>query len=137
MELDFTFVCDYADAGAKLHALGIGFDTIYAPTVPAVHPNFHLVMQFRASIAEAGRKDVEVRLIDADGRDVVPPLSGAMEVPTPPPGALNTSSRVVVGFAGIQFPAYGQYALRVVLQGNEVKRLSIRVAPPPTTATAD
>ena len=134
MVIDFAFVCDYADSGNKLNALGIGFDTIYAPNIPCVHPNFHLVVQLRSSIAEAGRKDVEVRLIDADGKDVIPQLSASMEVPQPPPGALDTHGRLVVGFAGVQFPAYGQYALHVVVQGNEMVRIPIRVAQPPTTA---
>jgi hypothetical protein len=133
MTLDFAFVCDYADSVGKLSALGIGFDTIFAGNIPCVHPNFHLVMQLRASVAEVGRKDVEVRLIDADGKDVVPPLSGPMEVPQPPPGALDTQSRLVVGFAGTQFPAYGQYALHVIVQGNEMVRIPIRVAQPPIT----
>lgn len=133
MVVDFAFVCDYADSGNKLAALGIGFDTIYAPQVPCIHPNFHLVLQLRSSVAEAGRKDVGIRLIDADGKDVIPPLSATMEVPPPPPGALDTHGRLVVGFGGIQFPAYGQYALHVVVQGNEVARMPIRVAQSPTT----
>jgi len=133
MVKDFAFICDYAESGNKLGALGIGFDTIYAPQVPCVHPNFHLVMQLRSSVAEAGQKDVEVRLIDADGKDVIPPLSAPMEVPQPPPGAMDTQARLVVGFGGVCFPAYGQYALHVVVQGNEMVRIPIRVAQPPTT----
>ena len=133
MDIDFAFVCDYAEASAKLGALGIGFDTIYAPKVPCVHPSFHFVMQLRASIAEAGPKDVGVRLIDADGKDVTPPLSATMELQPPPPGALDTQGRLVVGFNGVRFPAYGQYAMHVVVQGHEMVRIPIRVAQPPTT----
>ena len=133
MVVDFAFICDYAESGNKLGALGIGFDTIYAPQVPCAHPNFHLVLQLRSSVAEAGRKDVSVSLIDADGKDVIPPLSATMEVPQPPPGALETNARLVVGFAGVQFPAYGQYTLHVVVQGQEMVRIPIRVAQPPTT----
>lgn len=131
--VDFAFICDYAEAGNKLGALGIGFDTIYAAEVPCVHPNFHLVLQLRASIAEVGRKDVQISLVDADGRDVVDPLSGNLEVAQAPPGTLDTTARLVVGFAGVQFPAYGQYALHVVIQGNEMVRIPMRVAQPPAT----
>ena len=133
MVIDFAFVCDYADSGNKLSALGIGFDTIYAQEVPCRHPSFHLVAQLRASVAEAGRKDVNIRLIDADGKDVIPPISAGMEVPQPPPGALEAVGRLVVGFGGIKFTAYGQYALHVVVQGNEMVRIPIRVAQPPAT----
>ena len=133
MDVDFAFICDYADSGNKISALGIGFDTIYTSKVPCVHPSFHLVVQLRASIAEAGRKDVEVRLIDADGKDVTKKLSATMEVPEPAPGAVDTHGRLVVGFGGVKFAAYGQYALHVVVQGNEMVRIPIRVAQPPTT----
>ena len=40
MRLDFAFLCDYADASGKVHALGIGVDNIYAPQVPARHQQF-------------------------------------------------------------------------------------------------
>ena len=79
-------------------------------------------------------KDVKVILIDADGKDVIPPLPADMEITQPPPGALESQGRLVVGFAGVQFPAYGQYALHVVVQGNEMVHIPIRVAQPPATA---
>lgn len=90
-------------------------------------------MQLRSSVAEAGLKDVAIRLIDADGKDTIPPLSAKMEVPRPPSGAIDTQGRLVVGFAGIEFPAYGQYALHVAVQGNEMVRIPIRVTQPPIT----
>ncbi|MBI2843892.1 MAG: hypothetical protein HYX78_10875 [Armatimonadetes bacterium] len=133
MDVDFAFICDYAEPGNKISALGIGFDTIYSPQVPCVHPSFHLVAQFRASIAEAGSKDIEIRLIDADGRDVIPRFKGKLNVPQPPSGALDTVGKLVVGFAGVRFPDYGQYALHVVVQGNEKVRIPLRVAQPPAT----
>ena len=43
MNLDFAFICDYAEVSGKINALGIGFDTIYSPKVPAKHPLFFLV----------------------------------------------------------------------------------------------
>ncbi|HPP75972.1 MAG TPA: hypothetical protein PLU88_12695 [Armatimonadota bacterium] len=133
MQLEFAFICDYAEPGEKISALGIGFDTIYATRVPFIHPNFHLVAQFRASIAEAGNKELAIRLIDADGKDVVPPFNGILNIPQPQPGEVDTSGKLVVGFGGVQFNSYGQYALHVVVQGNEVVRIPIRVAQPPST----
>lgn len=134
MVVDYAFICDYADQGSKLGALGIGFDTIYAQQVPCVHPSFHLVLQLRSSAAEAGTKDVRVSLIDADGKDVIPPLSVSMEIPQPPPGTVDAHGRLVAHFAGVKFAEYGQYALHVTLQGSEIVRIPIRVAQPPTTA---
>lgn len=134
MNVDFAFVCDYAEPGNKVSALGIGFDTIFASQVPCALAMFHLVLQLRVSIAEVGHKDVEVRLIDADGKDVVSPVTTSLDIPEAAPGALDNTGKLVVGFAGVAFPSYGHYALHVVVQGHEMARIPIRVAQPPTTA---
>ena len=133
MNIDFAFVCDYADPMGKLGALGIGFDTIYASEVPCVHPSFHFVMQIRGSTAEAGSKAVTISLIDADGKEIVAPVSPTVELPEPLPGAVDSYARLVVAFNGIPFCAHGQYALHVVVQGHEMVRIPIRVAQPPST----
>jgi hypothetical protein len=67
--VDFAFICDYAEATGKINALGIGFDTIFAPNVPTKHPSFFLVVQLRASTVEAGDKQLKISLIDADGQN--------------------------------------------------------------------
>ena len=38
MDVDFAFVCDYADVSTKINALGIGFDSVFLPQLPgALH----------------------------------------------------------------------------------------------------
>ena len=131
MEVDFAFICDYAHAGQKLSAIGIGFNTIAARQLPAVHPQFHMVAQLRASVAEAGQKDFTIRLIDADGKDVVPAISGKFNVPRVE-GATEATGRLAVAFNNTRFPAYAHYSLHLVVQGNEMVRIPLRVvaAPP-------
>ena len=134
MDIDFSFICDYAELGTKINALGIGFDTIYAQQVPATHPHFYLVAQIRASIAEAGDKDIAIRLIDADGADVGPPMSGTFNIPRPAPGATESLGRIIVAFNNVEFPRFTQYSLHVVIQGREMVRIPLRVMQPPATA---
>ena len=134
MDIDFAFICDYAELGAKINALGIGFDTIYAREVPATHPHFYLVAQIRASVAEVGDKAIEIRLIDADGADVIPPISGTFNIPRPPPATTESLGRIVVAFNSVPFPRYTQYSLHVVIQGREMVRIPLRVMQPPATA---
>jgi len=133
LDVDFAFICDYADAGQKLSALGIGFDTIYANKVPATHPHFYLVAQIRASVAEAGDKEVAIRLIDADGNDVISGMSGTMHIPEPGPGTTETLGRLVMAFNNVKFPKYSPYSIHVVIQGREMIRIPLRVAQPPST----
>lgn len=134
MDIDFAFICDYAEVGNKINGLGIGFDVIYAQQVPAVHPHFHLVAQIRASIAEIGDKEITIRLIDADGADVIPEIQGTFNIPAPPAGATESLGRLGVALNNIQFPRFTQYSLHVVVQGREMIRIPLRVAQPPTTA---
>lgn len=133
MDIDFAFICDYADATGKMNALGIGFDVIYASKVPVKHPSFYLVAQLRASIAEAGTKDIEFHLIDADGTDVIPPLRHKFEIPAPK-GTTETIGRLAMAFRNVEFPRHGLYSLHLAVQGREMVRIPLRIAPPPSAA---
>ena len=136
MDIDFAFICDYAQvAGGKVFAQGIGFDTIFARKVPAKHPMFHLVVQLRANVTEAGTKDLEVHLIDADGTDVIQPLRSKFEIPAPK-GGVETVARLAMGFNNVNFPGYGSYSLHVDVQGREMVRIPLRVAQPPSRGGA-
>ena len=132
MKLDFAFVCDYAEATRKINALGIGFDTIYAPRVPCKHPSFFLVIQLRANVVETGEKNLEVRLIDEDGKDIIPTVSGKFRVPKPPTGT-ESIGRIAMQFGNVEFPRYGSYSLHAVIEGQEMVRVLLKVSPPPQT----
>lgn len=133
MDIDFAFICDYADISGKINALGIGFNTLYSPTLPLLHPHFYLVAQLRTNITEAGTKNLEVRLIDADGGDVIPPITGTFEISRPEAGTESTG-RIEIAFVSVTFPRYGSYSLHLLVQGREMVRIPLRVAQPPPTA---
>jgi len=130
MQVDFAFICDYAETTNKINALGIGFDTIIAPQTPVKHPNFFLVMQMRATVVEAGEKNFEVHLIDEDGREIVPTLKGKINIPRPPAGTENTG-RLAMRYDNVEFPNFGVYSIRVVVDGHEMVRIPLRVAQAP------
>lgn len=130
MNVDFAFICDFAEASGKLNALGIGFDTIFAPKLPARHPHFSLVLQMKASIVEAGQKRIQVNLIDEDGKDVIQPVQGQVNIPHRE-GVTPNTGRFVVEFGNVEFKDYGTYSVRVVIEGMEMASIPFRVAPPP------
>ncbi len=132
MDVDFAFICDYADAnGPKINALGIGFDTIFTSVVPMRHPQFTFVAQMRATLAEVGLKDVAIRLIDADGVTVLN-LPGQVHFERPFSG-LESTQKLAVNFHNIEFPKFGDYALHLVVGGIDLHHVRIRVAPLPRT----
>lgn len=134
MRVDFAFICDYAQVTGKINALGIGFDTIYAPKIPFKYPHISLVMQLRASVVEAGQKNVEVHLIDADGRDIMPSLRRQFTIRRRE-GATETIGRFVMEFGNVEFAQYGSYSLHIAVEGIEVVQIPFKVAQPlsPTT----
>ncbi len=134
MKLDFAFVCDYAEAAGKLYALGIGFDMIYAPTMPFRHPHFSIVVQMRASTVEAGQKAVLVHLIDEDGKQVVPPLNASVHIPKPDSVA-ESVGRFVIEFGNVEFKRYGAHSVHIAVDSLEIATISFTVARPPTTVT--
>ena len=134
MKLDFAFICDYAEVTQKINALGIGFDTIYAPQTPFKHRHFSLVVQLRASVVEAGQKNVEVHLIDEDGKDVIPALKGQFMIPKRE-GVTESLGRFVMEFGNIEFPRYGSYSISVTVEGMLMAEVPFRVSPPPPRST--
>ncbi|MFC1593171.1 DUF6941 family protein [Candidatus Omnitrophota bacterium] len=132
MIIDFAFICDYAEVTRKINALGIGFDTIYAPNVPVKHPSFFLVIQLRANVVEAGEKNLEVHLIDEDGKDTIPAIEGKFSIPKPT-GGTESKGRIAMQFQNVEFPRYGSYSLHAVVEGLEMVRVPLRISPPPQT----
>jgi hypothetical protein len=130
MNTDFAFICDFAEAGAKLNALGIGFDTIFTAQLPARHPHFSLVLQLRSSVAEAGQKRINVNLVDADGKDVIPPVQGQFNLPRAE-GRPYATGRFVMEFNGVEFRSYGSYTVTVAVEGLEVASIPFRISPRP------
>ena len=122
MNIDFAFVCDYAEVTGKINALGIGFDTIYAPKVPTKH-------LFRANVVEAGEKNLEVRLIDEDGKDTIPTIRRKFNIPKPT-GGTESIGRIAMQFHNVEFPKYGSYSLHAVVEGLEIVRVPLKVSPP-------
>ena len=135
MEVNYGFLCDYADnSGGKLTAVGIGFDTIYARTTPATHRQFFAVISLQFSSVEVGPKDVGLRVVDADGTVIVQ-LDNTVQVQPPPPGYLYRTQRVAMGLGNVKFESYGDYSVIWLLQGNEIHRASLKIAPPPSSPT--
>src|SRR3954468_20782712 len=79
MEIEFAFLCDYAQQESKLNAIGIGWDTIMAPELPVRHTIMTFVARLRGSMAEAGGKKGALPIIGPDGQGVIPAVQQQMQ----------------------------------------------------------
>lgn len=136
MEVNFAFLCDYADqSGRKMAAIGIGFDTLYMRKIPAAHPLFYSVISIKFSSTEVGPKRVGMRLLDEDGGNVVPPLDATINVNPPPAGFLYRNQNIALAMHGVTFPKYGDYVVSWLVDGREIKTIPLKVTPPPAPPT--
>lgn len=128
MDVDFAFLCDSAqESGGKVHALGIGIDGIFAPTLPATH-SVVLVAQFRYWAAEAGTRSLAVRLIDADGHAMSAADGQIMfgDTADNPTGV----ARLLLTLAALPFEHYGDHAVTISIADDEMVRLPLRIMAP-------
>ena len=132
MNVDFAFICDYAEAREKISAMGIGFDTIYTPQLPARHTRFYIVAQLRFAAAEIGMKDITIQLIDADGKDVIKPVMGRIQVEPPAEGIFERTARFTMAFDGVELKNYGDHLIHIKMDGTEIVSIPLKVAKPPT-----
>lgn len=134
MDVDFAFVCDAAqDSGGKLHALGIGIDRLYAPEVPTTHPMLVVVVQVRYSVVEAGTKPLAIRVVDADGGDLIPPIDQEIQFPDPR-GSPTGTARLVLQLGGLRFERFGDYAIHIAISGTDIASLPLAVSSPAASA---
>lgn len=131
-ELDFLIISDYVRAeNGVLHMIAGGFDTISASAVPAVR-NIGIGLSLKLPRGEIAEHHT-LRLIfhDADGAriaEVGADLPARSDVTDVPPerkvgyvAALNMC---------LPLPAYGDYSLELLVDGNREKEIPIHVVRP-------
>ena len=134
MELEYGFLCDYADSfGDKVMALGVGIQTINSPEVPFVQKHLSFVARFKVPLTEVGAKRVRLEVIDSDGEFIRPSLDASMEVPQPKTGDKETLMEMMVGIENLRFNVYGNHTLLLSVDGVEMYRTRFSVQPPSAT----
>lgn len=128
MRTNFAFLCDAAAQGAegKISALGIGISQLHAQQVPVQRAQIVLVAQIGFNADEAGTKQLAVRLIDADGGNVIAPVDGQL-VFNAPEGALSPVAQVLLEFSMVTFPKFGVYSVDLSIDGQSIASLPLEV----------
>jgi len=114
MEVKYSHICDYAtnDAAGKLIVMGV-FDNINAQSFPYTHPSFFYVAGLKFRPSESGNHKFAVMLLDYDGRKIIPPLEGEINVPDGNKGTIN----LILNFGGVVFPKPSTYTIDLLVDG--------------------
>jgi uncharacterized protein DUF6941 len=121
MNIQVAVLCDAAneDSG-KLNLLG-AFDTIYAPELPAVHPQCAVALRVTFMSGDEGERKLKLNFVNADGRAIMP----AIEIPVAvvlPDDVHFVTRNFIVNIQQLKFAEAGLYSVDVRLddksQGN-------------------
>ena len=114
MEIEIFTLCDFAqDNSGKLTVIGT-FDGIHSKQFPFVQANFSVACRLRFSEKETGEHHMLLRFIDVDGKEVIQPIEGNMNIPKPQNGQYSAIN-LVFNFAQMKFEKAGRYSFELYL----------------------
>ena len=114
MEIEIFTLCDFAqDNSGKLTVVGT-FDGIHSKQFPFVQANFSVACRLRFSEKETGEHHMRLRLIDMDGKELIQPIQGNMNIPKPQNGQYSAIN-LVFNFAQMKFEKAGRYSFELYI----------------------
>lgn len=135
MNIQVAILCDAAtDDNGKLNLLG-AFDTIYAPQLPAVHPQCAVALRVAFMSGDEGEHKLVLNFVDADGRAILP----AIEIPvsvTLPDDAYFLTRNFIVNIQQLKFAEAGLYSVDLRFDGESRANIPLQVKNPLPRAAA-
>jgi hypothetical protein len=114
VNIQVAVLCDAAtDDNGKLNLLG-SFDTIYAPQMPAVHPQCAVALRVTFQPGDEGTRKLTLNFINADGRAIMK----GIELPVPvalPDDAHFLTRNFIINIQQLKFDEPGLYSVDVRL----------------------
>ncbi len=135
MNIQVAVLCDAAtDDNGKLNLLG-AFDTIYAPQLPAVHPQCSVALRVTFMSGDEGDRKLKLNFVDADGRSIMPPIDIPVAV-TLPDDAHFLTRNFIVNIQQLKFTEAGVYSVDVRLDDKSQAAIPLWVKNLPSRAEA-
>jgi hypothetical protein len=126
MVIEIFSLCDASTSeNGKLNILG-AFDTIWVRQFPIVYPHCAVAIRIRFSAIEKGDHKVGLRLIDMDGKDVLPPAGGALHLDLPE-GHTSGSSNLILNIQAMKLERAGEFSLELSIDGQNALSLPLFV----------
>jgi hypothetical protein len=122
MNIQVAVLCDAANEdNGKLNLLG-AFDTIFAPQLPAVHPQCAVALRVTFMSGDEGARQLRLNFVNADGRSIMPNLPPMLVDVRLPDDVHFVTRNFIINFQNLQFNEAGMYSVDVRLddksQGN-------------------
>jgi hypothetical protein len=138
MHVNLAVLCDAANVSreGKLNILG-EFDSIHASSFPLTYPTMVLVVRMEAHPTEVGDHRLKLQLLNADGRDVVPPLEGEFTTGQGPfLGVPVRTAPIILQMHGVRFEEPGYYSFELLVDGHHLRSLPLQFVAAPVEETS-
>ena len=117
MNIQVAVLCDAATSdNEKLSLLG-AFDTIYAPQMPAVHPQCAVALRITFFAGDEGRHTLQLNFTDADGRSIMPNFPPIPVDIVLPEDTHFITRNFVANIQQLKFAETGLYSVDVRIDG--------------------
>jgi hypothetical protein len=140
MRIAFAFLAHSAlsHPDGTISAVGLGIDTIHATEFPAAVPLITAVVKIEFDPSECGRDHVvEAIPLDPDGHRFANPLTHTVRPERNPVDPMLTYvAPTVLTYGGLALQKPGTHALSIVVDGQELASLPLRVVRAPASAPA-
>lgn len=114
MEIEIFTLADFAqDNNSKLTIVGT-FDSIQSKQFPVAHPACSIACRLRFGVKEVGGHEFKLRLIDSEGKEMMPTITGNINIGNPPNGQFS-SINIVVNFNQLKFDTAGRYSFELFI----------------------
>jgi hypothetical protein len=126
MTIQVAVLCDSAtDYSGKLNLLGT-FDTIYAPQLPALHPQCSIAVRIAFDRMEEGPHKLILNFVDEDGAPIMPPMDVPVDVSFPL-DATFISRNFIANIQQLKFERIGLYSVDLSMDGRQLSSIPLAV----------
>ncbi|HXI69078.1 MAG TPA: hypothetical protein VNN22_01845 [Verrucomicrobiae bacterium] len=126
MNIQVAVLCDAAtEDNGKLNLLG-SFDTIYAPQLPAVHPQCAVALRVTFMSGDEGARQLRLNFVNADGRAIMPSIDIPVAVSLPDDVHFLTRN-FIVNIQQLKFAEAGLYSVDVRLDDRSQASIPLSV----------
>jgi len=133
MNIQVAVLCDAAtDDNDKLNLLG-SFDTIYAPQLPAVHPQCAVALRVTFMSGDEGEHKLKLNFVNADGHAIMPPIEIPVAVVLPDDVHFLTRN-FIVNIQQLKFTEAGLYSVDVRIDDKSQASIPLSIKHMPQAA---
>jgi hypothetical protein len=128
VNVELAVIADYAATTGdnKLIICGV-FDYLAPQGLPYTHPQMALALRVSAHPSESATHHLTVRMVDPDGRSVVPELNGDFELGPPGGPQDRRGLQLVLALQGVEFTVLGPHAVDILLDGRHEETINLDI----------